>query len=233
MRRIVRCASRDGRNDRFRHRAAAGTVEPMAERRLYLVRHGAASGDGDDAELTSLGERQSDAIGRRLADVALTGVYHSPSRRAAQTAALIAGHLGGATPIESSLVADVIPSNPPRAALPASVHGVPRPVQRRSARSRPDGRSGCLGAIRLRAARGQQRVDRHARVRRRLVRCRCDWSRAVEVADAQRRQCRSHDNPLPNRAPTRIGRLQRHWTSRRSFLNPLPPPATIRCPAAA
>ena len=119
MRRIVRCASRDGRNDRFRHRAAAGTVEPMAERRLYLVRHGAASGDGDDAELTSLGERQSDAIGRRLADVALTGVYHSPSRRAVQTAALIAGHLGGATPIESSLVADVIPSNPPRAALPA------------------------------------------------------------------------------------------------------------------
>ena len=91
----------------------------MAERWLYLVRHGEASGDDDDAELTSLGERQSDAIGRRLANVALTGVYHSRSRRAAQTAELIAGHLGGATPIESSLVADVIPSNPPRAALPA------------------------------------------------------------------------------------------------------------------
>ena len=74
----------------------------MAERWLYLVRHGEASGDDDDAELTSLGERQSDAIGRRLADVAVTGVYHSPSRRAAQTAGLIAGHRGGATLIESS-----------------------------------------------------------------------------------------------------------------------------------
>ena len=103
MRRIGALRVEDGRNGRLRHRAATGTVEPMAERWLYLVRHGEASGDDDDAELTSLGERQSDAIGRRLANVALTGVYHSRSRRAAQTAELIAGHRTGRPSVHSSI----------------------------------------------------------------------------------------------------------------------------------
>ena len=51
---------------------------------LYLVRHGDLIANPDS--LTPLGERQAEAVGRRLAMVGLDRIYSSSSNRAIQTA---------------------------------------------------------------------------------------------------------------------------------------------------
>ncbi len=51
---------------------------------LYVIRHGDPCYDPDS--LTPLGQRQAEAVGRRLAQVGITRVYSSPLVRAQQTA---------------------------------------------------------------------------------------------------------------------------------------------------
>ncbi len=66
--------------------------------RLLLVRHGAVSyggrvGGADDG-LNTLGELQTQALARRLAERDIAAVYTSPLARAAQTAAVLGEFLG-------------------------------------------------------------------------------------------------------------------------------------------
>jgi probable phosphoglycerate mutase len=63
------------------------------ERRLFLVRHGEATGDAADSGLSPLGVAQSRRLGERLRDEGAVEVRHGPRRRAVQTAAIL-GELG-------------------------------------------------------------------------------------------------------------------------------------------
>lgn len=55
----------------------------MATRYLYIARHGAADAFGN---LTDCGREQARLLGRRLADLPITAVWHSPLPRAADSA---------------------------------------------------------------------------------------------------------------------------------------------------
>lgn len=87
----------------------------MANRYLYLARHGAA---GDDGTLSEAGERQAHLTGQRLANVPLSAIHHGPLPRAAQTARLIAGYLPGVPVQESDVAGDYLPSAPGPGQLP-------------------------------------------------------------------------------------------------------------------
>lgn len=76
-------------------------------RTLYIARHGEAAGD-----LTAAGRRQASLLGERLAGVGLTGVFHSPVARAAQTAAIVAA-LVDAPVTETELLDDYPPTDAP------------------------------------------------------------------------------------------------------------------------
>ena len=68
----------------------------MAQRILYLVRHGQYVLDEDDAAygtLTGLGRRQSRRVGKRLRTRPIVTLHHSDLPRAVQTAAIIAKSL--------------------------------------------------------------------------------------------------------------------------------------------
>ena len=83
-------------------------------RTLYLARHGEAT----DA-LTPAGREQARLLGARLAEVPLTGVFHSSVQRAAETAALVAAELADDVPVSASdLVGDYLPYAPTAAELP-------------------------------------------------------------------------------------------------------------------
>lgn len=73
---------------------------------VVYVRHGESEGNVQriiqgwmDFPLTSLGELQAQAAGRRLATSGASALYTSPLRRAHRTAAIIGGH-AGLDPIE-------------------------------------------------------------------------------------------------------------------------------------
>jgi probable phosphoglycerate mutase len=83
-------------------------------RTLYLARHGEATD-----ELTPSGREQARLLGERLAGVPFTGVFHSPVRRAAETAALVAAELETDVPVSASeLVGDYLPYAPTADELP-------------------------------------------------------------------------------------------------------------------
>ncbi|GAB3145928.1 histidine phosphatase family protein [Micromonospora sonneratiae] len=87
----------------------------MAQRLLYLVRHGEsedAHTESVDAGLSEIGRQQARCLGGRLRDVPFTAIHHSPVRRAAQTAQLLAGELPGVPVHESELVGDYVPAIP-------------------------------------------------------------------------------------------------------------------------
>jgi probable phosphoglycerate mutase len=68
----------------------------MASTRLYLVRHAEqdpASDHGPGGGLSARGRDQADRLGRRLADVPVDAIHHSPLARAAETADVVATHL--------------------------------------------------------------------------------------------------------------------------------------------
>ncbi|MEU8076298.1 histidine phosphatase family protein [Catellatospora citrea] len=92
----------------------------IANRLLYLVRHGEATADG---ELTDAGQEQARLTGARLAAVPFTSVQHSPVARAAQTAALITAHLPGVPVEQTPLAGDYVPYLPPDDELPAFARG--------------------------------------------------------------------------------------------------------------
>jgi probable phosphoglycerate mutase len=84
----------------------------VANRLLYLARHGAAINEG---ALSTDGLRQATLLGERLRDAPLTGIFHSPLRRAAQTAAaVIAVHPGVPVQVLDE-VGDYLPYAPPEA----------------------------------------------------------------------------------------------------------------------
>ena len=66
----------------------------VASTTLYLVRHAeqehSSGGDDPDAGLSDTGVRQAHLLGERLSDVPFDAVRHSPLRRAAETAAILA-----------------------------------------------------------------------------------------------------------------------------------------------
>ncbi len=83
-------------------------------RTLYLARHGAAAGS-----LTEEGRTQARLLGQRLASVPLTGVFHSPVPRAAETAALVCAALPDGPVSVAPLVGDYLPYAPAAAELPS------------------------------------------------------------------------------------------------------------------
>jgi serine/threonine-protein phosphatase PGAM5 len=87
----------------------------VAGRFLYLMRHGEAAPDGS---LSARGEEQARRAGERLSGVPLSAICHSPQRRAARTAEIVAGCVPGVRVAESALLDDCIPSDPDPAGLP-------------------------------------------------------------------------------------------------------------------
>jgi probable phosphoglycerate mutase len=88
----------------------------MANRILYLARHGEAAADG---RLTEIGRKQARLLGERLAGVPFAAVHHSPVSRAAQTAALIAEALPAVPVVADETLGDYVPPVPAPATLPA------------------------------------------------------------------------------------------------------------------
>lgn len=76
--------------------------------RLYVVRHGEATGDGAEAGLSPLGMVQSRLLGERLRGGDAVEVRHSPRRRAAQTAAVL-GELCGRPVVADPVLDDRTP----------------------------------------------------------------------------------------------------------------------------
>ena len=82
---------------------------------IYLVRHGEqqdAEHGMPDGPLSARGERQARLIAERLGGVPFTGAWHSPLRRAEETAARFRAVLPGLSIEPSSLLFDCIPSGP-------------------------------------------------------------------------------------------------------------------------
>jgi broad specificity phosphatase PhoE len=93
----------------------------MAGKLLYLVRHGEHDDPGteiDDGILTETGRQQSRLLGERLRQVPFSAIYHSPFRRAVQTAELIAEFLPSVPRYSEELLGDCIPLEPERSVLP-------------------------------------------------------------------------------------------------------------------
>lgn len=82
----------------------------MATRYLYIARHGDADALG---ELTDVGREQSRLLGRRLAPLTISTVWHSPLARAAASAAQLDLVLGGNTRLgEAPELVDHVPYVP-------------------------------------------------------------------------------------------------------------------------
>jgi serine/threonine-protein phosphatase PGAM5 len=86
----------------------------VANRFLYLVRHGEAIENG---ELSLVGQLQARLVGERLRAVPLSVIDHSPLLRAESTARLISESLPRVPLHASELVGDYVPAVPSR--LPA------------------------------------------------------------------------------------------------------------------
>ncbi|WP_067824614.1 histidine phosphatase family protein [Actinomadura kijaniata] len=84
----------------------------MATRHVYLVRHGAADPFG---ELTDVGRRQSELVGRRLAALPIDTVWHSPLPRAVRSAKIIGRCLPKAAVLEAPELVDHVPHVPEQA----------------------------------------------------------------------------------------------------------------------
>lgn len=82
----------------------------MAVRYLYIARHGAADAFGN---LTDVGREQARLLGKRLAHLPITAVWHSPLPRAAETAKELDMLLGGIAPVaEAAELIDHVPYVP-------------------------------------------------------------------------------------------------------------------------
>jgi probable phosphoglycerate mutase len=90
--------------------------------RIHLVRHADAAGHEDaDPGISDLGRQQVGALAERLAGRPVTGVWHGPRRRTAETAALLADLLVGPAPAPCALLDDrtPVPSDARRHDYPA------------------------------------------------------------------------------------------------------------------
>ncbi|WDZ84223.1 histidine phosphatase family protein [Micromonospora cathayae] len=87
----------------------------MPGRYLHLARHGEAV---DDGPLSPAGREQARLLGRRMVELPITAVHHSPLPRATQTAHLAAEALPGVPVRPCDLLTDHVPPVPDRSALP-------------------------------------------------------------------------------------------------------------------
>jgi serine/threonine-protein phosphatase PGAM5 len=96
----------------------------MANRLLYLARHGESEATGaanpEDGELTETGRQQSELLGKRLQGIPFAAIHHSPWTRAVQTAAIVAERLPGIPLVSSDLLQECIPAVPARQRLTSS-----------------------------------------------------------------------------------------------------------------
>ena len=82
---------------------------------LYLVRHGEqldAEHGLPDGPLSPRGKRQAQLLADRLSGVPFTGAWHSPLKRATETADIIAERMPALDPQPNALLFDCIPSGP-------------------------------------------------------------------------------------------------------------------------
>lgn len=82
----------------------------MPSRTLYLVRHGEADAFG---QLTEAGREQCRLLGRRLAELPIDVVWHSPLPRGRDSATVLAGHLPAVLVDEVAELVDHVPHVPP------------------------------------------------------------------------------------------------------------------------
>ncbi|MEV0675388.1 histidine phosphatase family protein [Actinosynnema sp. NPDC050436] len=88
----------------------------MATRHLYIARHGDADAFGT---LTDTGREQARLLGKRLAHLPITAVWHSPLPRAADSARQLNILLSGSAPVaEAPELIDHVPYVPPVAEIP-------------------------------------------------------------------------------------------------------------------
>lgn len=66
----------------------------MANRKLFLIRHAQATGQAPNAELTSLGIEQAEALVERMGGLGIDSLYASPYRRARATIEPFANRFG-------------------------------------------------------------------------------------------------------------------------------------------
>ncbi|MEH1165680.1 histidine phosphatase family protein [Micromonospora sp. CPCC 205539] len=93
----------------------------MTTRILYLTRHGeqeSAAMESPEAGLSERGRRQARLLGERLRGRPFAAVHHSPLRRAAETAELVAASLPGVPVYGTELAGDHLPHDTDPAGLP-------------------------------------------------------------------------------------------------------------------
>lgn len=99
-----------GRKEAGRWATHPGSWQFMATRHLYIARHGNADAFG---ELTDTGREQAQLLGKRLADLPIDTVWHSPLPRAVESAQEVAAHLRPETPVaEAAELVDHVPYVP-------------------------------------------------------------------------------------------------------------------------
>ncbi|WP_150306697.1 histidine phosphatase family protein [Planctomonas psychrotolerans] len=82
---------------------------------LYMVRHGEqqdAEHGLPDGPLSARGKRQAKLLSDRLSGVPFAGAWHSPLKRASETADIISERMPSLQSVPSSLLIDCIPSGP-------------------------------------------------------------------------------------------------------------------------
>ena len=80
---------------------------------IYLVRHGEqqdAQHGMPDGPLSARGRRQAEHLAERIGGLPLTGAFHSPLQRAAETARIIQERLPALNPEPSALLFDCVPT---------------------------------------------------------------------------------------------------------------------------
>jgi len=92
----------------------------MAQRMLYLIRHGQYESTPDDDEfgglLTDLGRQQAQMVGALLSGMNLSEIHCSSMRRAEETAQIIAQSIPELDPTPTRLLWELIPTIPPHLA---------------------------------------------------------------------------------------------------------------------
>jgi len=90
----------------------------MANRYLYIARHGDADAFG---ELTDTGREQARLLGQRLAHLPVTAVWHSPLPRAVASARELGAQLASGIPVvKAAELIDHVPYVPTGAEIPQS-----------------------------------------------------------------------------------------------------------------
>lgn len=88
----------------------------MAQRTLYLIRHGQYTKQSHDDELggvlTELGQHQAQLVGEFLSHLTVSAIHCSSMRRAQETADIIAGMMPQIKPLSTELLWELIPTIP-------------------------------------------------------------------------------------------------------------------------